>query len=35
MKIDTVILSSDGNQDYIEFWPIVSEAWKLMGLEPI
>lgn len=35
MKIDTVILSSDDNQDYIEFWPIVSEAWKLMGLEPI
>jgi hypothetical protein len=35
MKIDTVILSSNDNPDYIQFWPIVSEAWKLMGVNPI
>ena len=35
MKIDTVILSSYDNPDYIQFWPIVSEAWTLMGVEPI
>jgi len=35
MKIDTVILASDDNPDYIQFWPIVSEAWRLMGVEPI
>ena len=35
MKIDTVILSSDDNPNYIQFWPIVSEAWSLMGIEPI
>lgn len=35
MKIDTVILSSNDNPDYINFWPIVSKAWKTMGIEPI
>ena len=35
MKIDTVILSSNDNPNYIQFWPIVSEAWNLMGVEPI
>lgn len=35
MKIDHVILSSNDNPDYINFWPIVSEAWSLMGVEPI
>ena len=35
MKIDTVILSSNDNPNYVQFWPIVSEAWSLMGLEPI
>ena len=35
MKIDTVILSSNDNPNYIQFWPIVSEAWTLMGVEPI
>ena len=35
MKIDTVILSSNDNPNYIQFWPIVSEAWSLMGVEPI
>ena len=35
MKLDTVILSSNENQDYLGFWPIVSKAWKMMGIEPI
>ena len=36
MKIDTVILSSNDNPNYIQFtWPIVSEAWSLMGVEAI
>jgi len=35
MKLDYVILSSNDNPDYLNFWPIVSEAWKLMGVEPI
>ena len=35
MKIDTVILSSNDNPNYIQFWPIVSEAWSLLGVEPI
>ena len=35
MKVDTVILASNDNPDYVQFWPIVSEAWKLMGVEPI
>lgn len=35
MKLDCVILSSNDNPDYLEFWPIVSEAWKLMGVEPV
>lgn len=35
MKIDKVILSSNDNPDYLDFWPIVSEAWELMGVEPI
>lgn len=28
MKIDYVILSSDNNPLYIDFWPIVSKIWK-------
>lgn len=35
MKLDTVILSSNDNPDYLDFWPIVSEAWEMMGVEPI
>ena len=35
MKIDTVILSSNDNKDYLDFWPIVSEAWSNFGVEPI
>lgn len=35
MKIDNVILASNDNQNYLEFWPIVSSAWKRMGVNPI
>ena len=35
MRLDTVILASNDNPDYLDFWPIVSEAWELMGIEPI
>jgi len=35
MKLDTVILASNDNPDYLDFWPIVSEAWSIMGIEPI
>lgn len=35
MKIEKVILSSNDNPDYIQFWPIVSEAWNSLGVEPI
>lgn len=35
MKIDTVILSSNENKDYLDFWPLVSEAWSNFGVEPI
>ena len=35
MKIDKVILSSNENPEYLEFWPLVSEAWKRIGVEPV
>lgn len=35
MKLDKAILSSNDNPDYLEFWPIVSEAWKNIGIEPV
>ena len=35
MKIDKVILSANENKDYIDFWPLVSEAWERIGVEPI
>ena len=28
MKIDYVIVSSDDNPMYLDFWPIVSKIWK-------
>ena len=28
MKLDRVILSSDDNLKFIEFWPLVAEAWR-------
>ena len=35
MKLDTVILASNENSNYIDFWPVVSSAWLQMGVEPI
>lgn len=35
MKIDKVILSSDANEEYLQFWPIVSKAWKNLNIEPV
>tara|TARA_Y100000768_G_C23832820_1_gene612236 strand:- start:75 stop:800 length:726 start_codon:yes stop_codon:yes gene_type:complete len=34
MKIDRVILSSNESKEYLDFWPIVSLAWKKIGIEP-
>ena len=36
MKIDKVVLGSDDNPFYLDFWPIVSRIWRLkFGIEPI
>lgn len=35
MKIDKVILSSNENQNYLDFWPLVSEAWERLGVKPV
>tara|TARA_B100000282_G_scaffold284651_1_gene249416 strand:+ start:751 stop:1482 length:732 start_codon:yes stop_codon:yes gene_type:complete len=34
MRIDRVILSSNESKKYLDFWPIVSSAWKQIGVEP-
>lgn len=35
LKIDRVILSTDNNPNYIEFWPIVAKLWKdVIGVKP-
>ena len=35
LKIDRVILSSDTNPMYLDFWPLVGKAWKeLIGIKP-
>lgn len=35
LKLDRVILATDANPDYIEFWPIVAKAWKeIVGIKP-
>jgi hypothetical protein len=35
LKLDRVILATDANPNYIEFWPIVAKAWKeIIGLQP-
>jgi len=35
LKIDRVILSTDNNPMYIQFWPIVAKAWKeIVGIKP-
>ena len=34
-EITRVILASDTNPDYIQFWPVVASAWKkIIGIEP-
>ncbi len=35
MKIDKVILASNDNPEYLDFWPLVSEAWERLGVEPV
>lgn len=36
MKIDKVILSSDSNPMYLNFWPIVSKIWKIkFNIDPV
>ena len=32
--IDRVIVSSNENLTYLEFWPLVAQAWKKMGIKP-
>ena len=35
MKIDRVILASDDNPEYLQFWPLVAKAWEqLIGVKP-
>ncbi len=35
MRVDRVILASDDNPDYLEFWPLMAKAWKqLIGIKP-
>lgn len=35
LKIDRVILATDNNPAYIEFWPVVAKAWKeRIGVQP-
>lgn len=35
MRVDRVILASDDNPDYLEFWPLMAKAWKqLIGVKP-
>jgi len=35
LKLDRVIIATDANPEYIEFWPVVAKTWKeLIGLTP-
>jgi hypothetical protein len=34
LKIDRVILSSNESSEYFDFWPLVSLAWKKIGIQP-
>ncbi len=35
LRLSRVILATDANSDYIEFWPIVAKAWKeIVGVKP-
>ncbi len=33
-EINRVILSSDANPKYLDFWPVVAPIWKAMGIKP-
>lgn len=36
IKIDRVIVASDANPMYLDFWPLVARAWRdLMGVKPV
>ncbi|MBP7708093.1 hypothetical protein KA107_00270 [Candidatus Pacearchaeota archaeon] len=35
VKIDYVFLSSNENPFYLDFWPVVSRAWRKMGITPV
>ena len=35
MEIKSVILSSDSNPRYIDFWPMVSRQWNKIGIKPV
>jgi hypothetical protein len=34
MNIDRVILSSNADPDYLQFWPLVARAWRKFGFVP-
>jgi FkbM family methyltransferase len=35
VKIDRVILATDANPHYIQFWPLVAQAWQeIVGVQP-
>jgi len=35
IKLDRVILATNDNPEYIEFWPLVAKAWKeIVGIQP-
>jgi len=33
-ELNRVILSTNNNPDYIEFWPVVAPVWQAMGIRP-
>jgi len=35
MKIDKVIVSSNNDEKYLTFWPIIKKAWNAIGIEPL
>ena len=34
MKIDRVILATDNNQEYYDFWPLIARRWSSWGIKP-
>jgi len=34
IKIDRVVLASNTNPMYLDFWPLVAKAWQKMGVRP-